>query len=64
MHASFSQSTHRLDDGEALAMLQALFLYQVLGAFQYEKNYRDLTNVFHGSLVQVRCMHLSATKLR
>ncbi|KZT65633.1 hypothetical protein DAEQUDRAFT_814142 [Daedalea quercina L-15889] len=46
-------STHRLDDGEALAMLQALFLYQVLGAFQHEKNYRDLTNVFHGSLVQL-----------
>ena len=46
-------------------MLQALFLYQVLGAFQHEKNYRDLTNVFHGSLVQVRCcMHLSATELR
>lgn len=60
----FMQSTHRLDDGEALAMLQALFLYQVLGAFQYEKNYRDLTNVFHGSLVQVRCVDRSAIQLR
>jgi len=46
-------ATHRLDEAEALAMLQALFLYQVLGAFQHEKNYRDLTNVFHGSLVQL-----------